>query len=295
MLGACGVNMCGIAGYIVTNGGTVRKRKLKLLAQSLLLGISERGKEAAGYAYVHPQTGFVRIAKEGVSPIDFVKIPGHLLSTGDHQDMPRAMILHARFPTQGSVRNNENNHPLYSKGSGLCMVHNGWFTNEAEVAKAENIEQDGEVDSEVYLKLIERYAQGCLMDTAIEKATQQLDGTSACAMIQAKKPNQLWLWRDNFGSLSVAETEFGFVFASTPGILYAALFASLTAFDSTTLGNIPLDKGELLLLSDAGVALRKKLALGTGEFHWSTRYENGVKVRQKVDVGANGQVWWGGE
>ena len=122
--------MCGIAGYIVTNDGVVRKRKLKTLATSLLLGIAERGKEAAGYAYVHPQSGFVRIAKEGVSAVDFVKIPGHLLSTESHLNMPRAMILHARFATQGSPTKNGNNHPLYTKGSGLCMVHNGWVTHQ---------------------------------------------------------------------------------------------------------------------------------------------------------------------
>ena len=286
--------MCGIAGYIVTNDGVVRKRKLKTLATSLLLGIAERGKEAAGYAYVHPQSGFVRIAKEGVSAVDFVKIPGHLLSTGSHLNMPRAMILHARFATQGSPTKNGNNHPLYTKASGLCMVHNGWFTNEDEVAKEMNIDRDCEVDSEVYLKLIEHYVRSALMDTAIEKATQKLSGTSACAMIQAKKVNEVWLWRDNFGSLALAKTDFGYVFASTTDTLYRSLLGSLSAFDNTSLELIPLAKGEMVLLSGQGIVTTKQMNLGSDKFHWTTKYIEGKRVREKVGQDSI-YTYWGNE
>ena len=286
--------MCGIAGYIVTNDGVVRKRKLKTLATSLLLGIAERGKEAAGYAYVHPQSGFVRIAKEGVSAVDFVKIPGHLLSTESHLNMPRAMILHARFATQGSPTKNGNNHPLYTKASGLCMVHNGWFTNEDEVAKEMNIDRDCEVDSEVYLKLIEHYARSALMDTAIEKATQKLSGTSACAMIQAKKVNEVWLWRDNFGSLALAKTNFGYVFASTTDTLYRSLLGSLSAFDNTGLKLIPLAKGEMVLLSGQGIVTTKQMNLGSDKFHWTTKYIEGKRVREKVGQDSI-YTYWGNE
>ena len=279
-------NMCGIAGYIVTNDGVVRKRKLKALATSLLLGIAERGKEAASYAYVHPQSGFVRIAKEGVSPADFVTIPGHLLSTGSHLDMPRVMILHARFATQGSPTENGNNHPLYTKGSGLCMVHNGWFTNEDEVAKEMGIDRDYEVDSEVYLKLIEHYARGAPVDTAIEKATQRLSGTSACAMIQAKRVDEVWLWRDNFGSLALVKTDFGYVFASTVDTLYRSLLGSLSAFDNTSLELIPVAKGEVVLLGGRGIISAKQMNLGSDKFYWTTNYVDGKRVKEKVSQGS---------
>ena len=287
--------MCGIAGYIVTKDGVVRKKSLKRLAVSLLINIASRGKEAAGYAYIHPQTGFVRIAKAGVSPMEFIKIPGHLLSNGDYRDMPRMMILHARFATQGSPTINGNNHPLYTKGSGLCMVHNGWFTNEDIVAKEMKLDCDFDVDSEVYLKLIEQYfLAGDGLETAIEKATNKLEVTSACAMFQAKRRDQLWLWRDKFGSLSVAKTEFGYVFASTTAILLQTILSTLSALDSTELKLVSLPPGGLLLLNQDGINMETQLKLDPGEFYWTTEYTNGTKQRKKVSkthVYTSGQGW----
>lgn len=270
----------------MTNGGTIRKKSLKRLAVSLLTNIADRGREAAGYAYVHPQTGFVRVAKAGVSPLEFISIPGHLLSDKGHQGMPRAMILHARFATQGSPTIDGNNHPLYAKGSGLCMVHNGWFTNEDEVAKEMGLDRDYEVDSEVYLKLIEHYfLAGDKLELAIEKATQKLSGTSACAMFQAKHKNQLWLWRDNFGLLSIAKTEFGYVFASTTEILWKSMLSSLSALDNTKLEMLELPKGGLFLLDQHGVSIEAQMDLGLDKFYWTIEYVNGKRTRKKIKSG----------
>ena len=279
----------------MTNNGVVRKKSLKRLAVSLLTNIAVRGKEATGYAYIHPQTGFVRVAKSGVSPAEFVKIPGHLLSNGDYRDMPRMMMLHARFATQGSPTINGNNHPLYSKGSGLCMVHNGWFTNEDEIAKEMSLDRDFDVDSEVYLKLIEHYfLAGDKLEVAIGKATNKLEGTSACAMFQAKRKDQLWLWRDKSGPLSVAETEFGYVFASTADILWKALLPALSALDNTTLKLVSLPPGGLLVLNKDGISMETQLDLNPGEFYWTTEYTNGTRQRKKVSkthVYTSGQGW----
>lgn len=193
------------------------------LARCLLVGVQSRGKDASGFAYVK-SNGNTNFAKAAVQASDFVKIPGHLLAAQPEQ-MPQNLLLHARYATKGEPSNNQNNHPLYSKMSGLCMIHNGWFVNDGEVKEQFSLKPDAEVDTEVYLRLIEKfYIEGDVktIETAIKEATKCVYGAIACAMVQGGKPGVMWLWRDR-GDLVVIHTEFGYVFASTVGILASAL------------------------------------------------------------------------
>jgi len=199
----------------------------------LLTGIQSRGRDAAGYAYV-AANGNTNFAKSPVEARDFIKIPGHLLYEPP-KEMPTNLLLHARYATQGEPKNNQNNHPLYSKVSGLCMIHNGWLMNDSEVKEQFSLKPDAEVDTEVYLRLIEKfYIEGDVktIETAIKEATKCIFGAVACAMIQGGKPNMMWLWRDR-GDLYVLHTEWGYVFASTASILFNAI-GCLSAFDLAT-------------------------------------------------------------
>jgi glucosamine 6-phosphate synthetase-like amidotransferase/phosphosugar isomerase protein len=200
------------------------------LSRCLLTGIQSRGRDAAGYAYIRAD-GNTNFAKSPVEARDFIKIPGHLLHEVPKQ-MPTNMLLHARYATVGAPSNNKNNHPLYSKVSGLCMIHNGWFVNDSEVKEQFSLKSDAEVDTEIYLRLIEKfYIEGDVksIETAIKEATKCVYGSIACGMIQGGKPNVMWLWRD-LGDLYVIKTEWGYVFASTNAILFNAI-GCLSTFD----------------------------------------------------------------
>ena len=215
--------MCGIAGWFITDPSMVTPDGLWSLSRCLLVGIQSRGRNATGYAYVK-ENGYTNFAKSPIEAKEFIKVPGHLLFE-QQKEMPMNMLLHARFATQGEPSNNQNNHPLYSKISGLCMIHNGWFVNDAEVKEQFSLKPDAEVDSEVYLRLIEKfYIEGDVksIEVAIKEATKCLYGNIACAMIQGGKPNIMYLWRDR-GDLVVIQTEFGYVFASTMNILVNAI------------------------------------------------------------------------
>lgn len=226
--------ICGIAGYFVTDPSLVSNGGLWSMSRCLITGIQSRGRDAAGYAYITP-TGRTNFAKSPVEAKDFIKIPGHLLHELPKQ-MPTNMLLHARYATQGEPKNNQNNHPLYSKISGLCMIHNGWFVNDGEIKEKFSLKPDAEVDTEVYLRLIEKfYIEGDIktIETSIKEATKCVYGAIACGMIQGGKPNVMWLWRDR-GDLYVVQTEWGYVFASTPSILFNAI-GCLSTFDLASL------------------------------------------------------------
>jgi len=225
--------MCGIAGYFITDPTLVSAQGLWSLSRCLLVGIQSRGRDAAGYAYITPE-GRTNFAKSPIDAKNFIKVPGHLLYEPP-KEMPTNLLLHARYATQGSPTNNQNNHPLYSKISGLCMIHNGWLVNDSEVKEQFSLKPDAEVDTEIYLRLIEKfYFEGDIktIETAIKEATKCIFGAVACAMIQGGKPNIMWLWRDS-GDLYVVHTEWGYVFASTSSILFNAL-GCLSAFDLAT-------------------------------------------------------------
>jgi predicted glutamine amidotransferase len=246
--------MCGIAGYIVTKPKRVRVSSLQELARQLLLGIENRGRDATGYAYVNAGDKFVHMAKQPVEATDFIKIDGHLLSTQPAEDMPRAMILHTRFATQGTPAKNSNNHPVYSKLTGLCMVHNGWLINEDDLVTDYSLKKDAEVDTETYLRLIEkfyRHGETKTVEHGIQEATKCALGSIACAMVQGRRPDVLWLWRET-GELKVVGVDWGYVFASTTSAALNAIYRSCNAIDVTWTEVFSVPENTLYRLTTAG-------------------------------------------
>ena len=213
----------------------MRALTLQRLARGLLFGIETRGRDATGYAYVSVKDGYVSLCKAPVKATDFLELKGHLLTKPKINRMPRCMILHTRAATQGKPSNNLNNHPIYSKASGLCMIHNGWISNDDVLASELKLKRDAEVDSEIYLKLIEHQYLRELdkpMQVHVQAATSQVYGSLACAMIQGGHPDKLWVWRDS-GSLAIVQTDWGWAFASTHQALLGALIYTSSSFDGS--------------------------------------------------------------
>lgn len=222
-------HICGIAGYIVTQPERVHGNALQSLAKNLMLGIEERGKDAAGYAYVSKKDKYVHLAKLPVKASDFLGLEDNLLSR-PVKNMPRAMILHTRFATQGSPKNNQNNHPVYSKQSGLCLVHNGWLANDEHLVEHFALAKDAEVDTETYLRLIEKFYlesgdNQVGVERGIQQATHESWGSLACAMVQAGRFGVLWLWRET-GPVVLAQVDWGWIFASTATAIMNAVYKS---------------------------------------------------------------------
>jgi predicted glutamine amidotransferase len=245
--------VCGIAGYFIKKPERVRPQAIQALAGNLLLKIETRGRDATGYAYVsRKETKPTFICKAPIAASDFLKIEGHLLTKPTVSAMPRSMLLHTRYATQGNPSDNRNNHPIYSKESGLCLVHNGWFIDDQLTVSEFGLKKDAEVDTETYLRLIEKfYLQGetKTVESGIQLATNNIYGSLACAMIQGGHPGCMWLWRDR-GQLSLVLTDWGYVFASTKEAVLEALYASCRSIDLSWHEVLPVPSETLLVIKE---------------------------------------------
>lgn len=246
--------MCGIAGYMVTHPKRISAPVLQAVSRRLLSEIEIRGRDATGYSYVSLRDKCVYLAKAPVTASEFLKIEGHILTRSGVQRMPRAMILHTRAATQGNPNDNKNNHPIYAKQSGLCMIHNGWISNDDMLVQNHKLPQDAEVDSEVYLRLIEKFYlenPSEPIESSIQKATKYVFGSLACAMIQGGRTDTMWVWRDS-GALAVARTDWGYAFASTKDALLRALLANGSSLDTALIEVTEPPPGTMYTWSSGG-------------------------------------------
>jgi glucosamine 6-phosphate synthetase-like amidotransferase/phosphosugar isomerase protein len=88
--------------------------------------------------------------------------------------------------TQGSEKNNANNHPLFSK-NGIAIVHNGIIYNDKEIFGKK--ERDAEVDSESILHLLSMKVKG----DKIKRLFNKVEGSFAVAMLDKYFPERLVL------------------------------------------------------------------------------------------------------
>jgi glucosamine 6-phosphate synthetase-like amidotransferase/phosphosugar isomerase protein len=212
--------MCGIAGIFDVEKS--RDLDRAAIAANLLKQIESRGRHATGYAY--HDDGTTVVCKADLRALDFIATAP--LFTEPFDATPRSVLLHTRYATQGSPSDNENNHPIYSKVSGLTLIHNGWLTNEKHLLRKYGLKKDGAVDSETVLRLIEHFilSEGKKITTAIRLAMAELEGKFACALISEKYPDTMWLWRRGNPLAGIRDEKTGaFYFASTPEMLTRAL------------------------------------------------------------------------
>lgn len=210
--------MCGIAGIFDINKSKHFDRVD--LSRELLISISKRGRHATGYAYV--EDGETVVEKADIPARDFVELAPMFVDA--FEATPRTILLHARYATQGSPAVNMNNHPIYSKVSGMTLIHNGWLTNEKHILSKYRLKKDAEVDSETVLRLIEYFVlkKKKRIVTAIRLAMRELKGRFACALISEKYPDTMWLWRSDY-PIAAFKAPGALIFASTEELLIAAL------------------------------------------------------------------------
>lgn len=273
--------MCGIAGYFVSKGQEPSPLALHKLSQNLLEGIQSRGRDASGYAFVSAVDKHVKLAKAPVNASTFLGLPGHLLSKDRVvKSMPQSMILHARAATKGDPVNNWNNHPVYSKASGLCLIHNGWLINDDDLVEEFKLRPDAQVDTEAYLRLVEQfYINGNQksMEKAIIQATAVSYGAIACAMIQGGRKGVMWLWKDD-GQISLAKVDWGWIFASTTDILVKAIVAmqgKTSAADTSFFKVAEVGKGTILRFAQ-GESVKQYSLEGVDWEKLPSRYSNRV-------------------
>ena len=167
--------MCGIMGYMCFG----EKRPSKEHITEMFSLLETRGRDASGFAFIENEQLVVQ--KAPIKSSLYVK-------SEDWKKviLPKIMILHTRAATQGSNKNNNNNHPLYSK-SGLALIHNGIIYNDKEIFGKN--QRDGEVDSEAILAVLSSKGKG----DKIKRVFDRLEGSFAFAVINKDEPEKLTL------------------------------------------------------------------------------------------------------
>jgi glucosamine 6-phosphate synthetase-like amidotransferase/phosphosugar isomerase protein len=167
--------MCGIMGYYCFGDNLPDKEKIS----NMFTLLETRGRDASGFAFIRENNLIVH--KAPVRSSDMVK-------TDEWKELllPPIMILHARAKTQGTEKNNANNHPLFNK-QGLCIVHNGIIYNDREIFGKN--QRDAEVDSEAILAVLSAKHKG----DKIKRVFEKLEGSFSVAIIDKSEPTQLTL------------------------------------------------------------------------------------------------------
>lgn len=196
--------MCGIAGF---NLSPEERVDAVTLTKALLLAIEERGRHATGTAYFEDGSPYVQ--KADMTAGDFVEFI----------DMPTSTtnaILHTRWASQGSPKDNRNNHPI--DVGGILGVHNGVLYNDDEIfADIGPEHRIAEVDSEAIFALL-LHGPG-----KPAHALERIEGSAAVAWLECYgDPDSMYVSRVSSSPLNYAFTEAGsFLFASTASAIRA--------------------------------------------------------------------------
>lgn len=192
--------MCGIAGFCLTPKEHQRA-SVNDLAGQMLLDIEHRGQHATGCAWINTR-GKRTIKKAPIAASLLVKQATNLC------DNAATAILHTRWATQGTPKNNSNNHPI-PRGR-IVLTHNGHISNDQELFKQLRVPRHAAVDSEAVAALL------AFSKDAPWQALTQVRGTAALAWLEQDAPNTLHLARVNSSPLWMAQTKHGsLVYGST--------------------------------------------------------------------------------
>jgi glutamine---fructose-6-phosphate transaminase (isomerizing) len=269
--------MCGIAGY-KTFGD---KRPSKDVVEALLLGIESRGTEATGVAFFNDDDS-MRIIKGNVCASKFVDAP----AWKDLIGMPKTMIMHTRKSTKGEPENNLNNHPIFSK-NGVAVVHNGVVSNDDELFHEFSLQRDGEVDSEILLRLIDiGWWNGINKFNCVR-------GTFAVAAISKQYPNELVLIKKSEPiEVYIDKVNDILYFASTTAILESAFVTFHRGFRIDNIVTHSLRDDYAIRITDEGLmddfvikTIYKYTTSSYGnQSDWYKEYQNRVKGYAESEV-----------
>ena len=160
--------MCGIAGLTLLDEDL--EPELGALLTGMLVALSERGPDSAGVAIYHD--GQLDVTKDVGAPED---VCDRFAITGKPGYQG---VGHTRMATESAVTR-AHCHP-FTPAEGVCVVHNGSFSNHATVRRRlerEGVAFDSDNDSEVAARYIaQRLAAGDDLKGALTAMARVMDG-----------------------------------------------------------------------------------------------------------------------
>jgi glutamine---fructose-6-phosphate transaminase (isomerizing) len=168
--------MCGIIGYI-------GNRNAIPLVMEGLKRLEYRGYDSAGIAFFRGNEIEVRRCKGKMQQLET------LIDTQKIESS--TAIGHTRWATHGKP-SDENAHP--HRSDGIVLVHNGIIENYVELKhqlQNEGFEFKSDTDTEVLCHLINKFSCSMPLEEAVRKASKDLRGAYAFAVMSDKEPDKI--------------------------------------------------------------------------------------------------------
>jgi len=263
--------MCGLCGALVGQLPTRRVQDIDALADTfvrLLLASEHRGPHATGVAWVK-RDGAMQVTKEPLPARTFVQTGVFMdwLLGVDRQ--VTYLMGHTRWPSRGSVRNPDNNHPLVvslrasvpmmkdclaSSQTGkqiasLALTHNGTVAQPDHHFAQMCLPRTAQVDSELLARIAQRHADehGIDVEGFLDTLTP-LEGSMSLALVATNRPDEILLLKGNMPlEVRLHRRRRLLLYASESRILDAALG------DDAGWEEMPVAPGEALVINTAAI------------------------------------------
>ena len=202
--------MCCLFG-IMDYKNSLGKKQLNRILNVLATACEARGTDATGIAYNN--NGRLRIYKRPLA--------GHRM----HFKVPEGVhtvMGHTCMTTQGSERQNYNNHPFYGNAeTSFALAHNGVIYNDEVIRETDNLPPTHiKTDSYIAVQLVER--KGKLSFDSLRHMAEQLEGSFTITVMDSA--NNLYIVKgDNPMCLYHYPKAGVYIYASTEEILQSAL------------------------------------------------------------------------
>ena len=218
--------MCGIAGVRRFGADPITPDMLKLL----LLGNEHRGTHATGIA-LQQRDGKISVLKADEIAWKFVnsdKFKAFLTASLTNDTI--IALLHTRAATQGSPRQNENNHPMWDGKT--AIIHNGTIANDDYLFDTLKLKRVAETDSDIIRAIISKHG----INRKSIRILDQMAGSCAAACITAKQPGELLLLHSGsplqIGTVNVGTRRF-MTWSSIRGPIHKAMRPVVSCFGLT--------------------------------------------------------------
>jgi len=191
--------MCGLVGLLAGHRKNRRMKDIETLTDvfTMLLLLSEhRGPYATGVAWIK-RDGSMQVAKEPLPARQFVQSGAFLdwLLGVDRQ--VTYLMGHTRWPSRGSVRNAEENHPL-SCAPPILLTHNGTVVDHQRHAVRLRLPRTTQVDSELLARIAQHHAGTTGIDLdAVLADIVPLEGSMSLALMATTRPEEIILLKGN--------------------------------------------------------------------------------------------------
>ena len=244
--------MCCLFG-LVDCGNKLSVRNKEKIIKVLSKECEARGTDATGVAYMTDNK--MTIYKKA--------LPAHKMRF-KFKSNPAVIMGHTRMTTQGSEKNNINNHPFYSNEIGFALAHNGVLYNDKTLRKTEKLPYTKiETDSYIALQLIEK--QKTLNFDTIKYMAEKVEG-SFCFTILSKD-NELYIVKGD-NPMCIAQFNGFYIYASTKEILTKALKKLGLKYYK----EINIKTGEILKIDALGNITKTEFDMYFGYGYWDNYY-----------------------